>query len=262
MWFDGCNVIVSGGSSGIGLACVERFVQLGARVLNADRAPFSQDTLDRLGALAENVAWMEADLGMEADATRIVPHCMQTFGDVDVLVNNAAYVDHKGGDIGTTDIFEWRRQLDITLTGTFLLTRAAIESMRQKQRGAIVNVASIGGLLPFASSASYSIAKAAILQLTRSVAIDYGRYGIRCNAVAPGAIDTPTFASIKSVPEELADREERTALGRIGLPKEVAGVVTFLASDEASYVTGVTVPVDGGWSAFQWNPHLGPREKP
>jgi len=261
MIFDGYNVIVSGGSSGIGFACVQKFASLGACVLNADRAAFTQEALNNLGPSADRVAWVEADMGVESDVQRIVPHCSETFGDVDILVNNAAYVDHKGGSIGDTDSGEWRRQLDVTVTGTYLLSQAAIESMRRTKRGVIVNIASIGGILPFASAAAYSVAKASILQLTRAIAIDYGRLGIRCNAVAPGPIDTPTFASIKQIPAELADREARTAIGRIGLPREVATAVAFLASDDASFITGVTIPVDGGWSAYQWNPNLGPRDQ-
>jgi NAD(P)-dependent dehydrogenase (short-subunit alcohol dehydrogenase family) len=122
-----------------------------------------------------------------------------------------------------------------------------------------VNVASIGALRPFANALAYCTAKAAILQLTRSIAIDYGRSGIRCNAVCPGAIDTPAFSTIRSQPYELADREARTALGRIGTPEEVAAAVYFLASDEAAYITGTVLTVDGGWDASQWSDQLGPR---
>ena len=113
---------------------------------------------------------------------------------------------------------------------------------------------------PFGEGTAYCTAKAAVLQFTRSVAIDYGLRGIRCNAVCPGAIDTPTFGSIKNVPYELADREARTALGRIGQPEEIGAAVAFLASADASYVTGATLVVDGGWIASHWNPRLGPRK--
>jgi NAD(P)-dependent dehydrogenase (short-subunit alcohol dehydrogenase family) len=131
--------------------------------------------------------------------------------------------------------------------------------MIKRGGGAIVNTSSIGGINPFNQGAAYCTAKAAILQFTKSVAVDYGLQRIRCNAVCPGATDTPTFSIIKNVPYELADREARTALGRIGRPEEVAAAVAFLASDDASYITGAALVVDGGWIASHWNPRLGPR---
>ena len=258
MRFDARTVIVTGGSSGIGLACVRRFADLGANVLNADVRDFREQDRATLGP---SVSWIAADLGDTAVPQQIVDEALRRHGSLHVLVNNAAYVDHHGGGVETTSIQEWSRQIDVTLSGVFLLTKAAIPAMRACGGGAIVNVASIGGMLPFATAAAYSVAKAGMIQLTRSAAIDYGRDGIRCNAVAPGPIDTPTFSSIRGEAYELADREARTALGRIGKPEEVASVVAFLASQEASYVTGAVVAIDGGWSASQWNPLLGPRTK-
>lgn len=252
MRFDGKTVLVTGGSRGIGLACVQAFVRLGARVVNADIIPPD----DRDDA---NVVWCECDLGDQRLVRNVVAFCRAQAGAPEILVNNAAYVDHKGGALGETPLAEWQRQLDITLTGTFLLTTDVLGSMADRGGGSIVNIASIGGMLPFASSAAYSIAKAGILQMTRSVAIDYGRRGIRCNAVAPGPVDTVTFASIRQDAYELRDRESRTALGRIGRAEEIANAVVFLASDEASFITGAMLVVDGGWSASQWSPHLGPR---
>jgi len=176
-----------------------------------------------------------------------------------VLINNAAYTAHQGGALLETSMTEWQRQLEVTVSGTFAMSKACLPAMIEQGAGAIVNVGSIGGLSPFANTAAYCTAKAAVLQLTRSIAIDYGRHGIRCNAVCPGAIDTPAFSTIKSQPYELADREARTALGRIGRPEEIAAAVAFLASSEASYITGATLVVDGGWSVTQWSDRLGPR---
>lgn len=257
MRFEGKVVIVTGGSRGIGQACVQAFARLGARVLNVDVAP-TEAGKDREGS--ERILWHQADLGDPEAVKGIVPWCLERMGPPNVLVNNAAYVDHQGGALGETTLVEWQRQLDVTLTGTFLLTKDVLASMLEQRSGAIVNIASIGGELPFASAAAYCVAKAAMLQMTRSVAIDYGRAGIRCNAVAPGPIDTATFSSIKQDAYELHDRECRTALGRIGCAEEVANAAAFLASEEASFITGATLAVDGGWSAAQWTPHLGPRD--
>lgn len=256
MRFDNKTVIITGGSHGIGFACVQIFARLGANVLNVDVAP----TESEMQGDPARVVWCEADMGDQKSVHTILPYCKKQFGEPHILVNNAAYVDHKGGALGETPVTEWQRQLDVTLTGTFLLTNDVLASMVERGSGSIVNIASIGGLQPFASAAAYSIAKAGTLQMTRSVAIDYGRQGIRCNAIAPGPIDTATFSSIKQDAYELHDRECRTALGRIGRAEEVASAVAFLASEEASFITGATLVVDGGWSAAQWTPHLGPRD--
>jgi NAD(P)-dependent dehydrogenase (short-subunit alcohol dehydrogenase family) len=219
-------------------------------------------TADRevLDAIADGrVISTEADLGDTSTPAEVVQRTLTRWGRLDVLVNNAAYTAHRGGALLETTDQEWQRQMDVTLRGTFGMCRAAVPAMLEGGKGSIVNVSSIGALRPFANTLAYCTAKAAILQLTRSIAIDYGRNGIRCNAVCPGAIDTPAFSTIRSQLLELADREARTALGRIGTPEEVAAAVYFLVSDEAAYITGTTLTVDGGWDASQWNDQLGPR---
>jgi NAD(P)-dependent dehydrogenase (short-subunit alcohol dehydrogenase family) len=205
---------------------------------------------------------MKADLGDKRAPGKIVERACSLWGRVDILLNNAAYTDHMGGAVLQTTTEEWQRHIDISLTGVFLLTKACIPEMIKRGSGAIVNTSSIGGLSPFGESMAYSTVKAAILQFTRSVAIDYGAQRIRCNAICPGPVDTATFRVVKDSPYELADREARTALGRIAQPEEIAAAVAFLASDEASYVTGATLVIDGGWSPSQWNPRLGPRGLP
>jgi len=252
-------VVITAGSFGIGRACVEMMLQEGAFVHNLDRArPALEDA--RTYRQGDREFWIEADLGDGKVPDRAVQQVLSAHGRIDVLINNAAYTAHRGGALLQTDESEWQKQLDITVLGTVGMSKACLPAMIEQKSGSIVNMGSIGGIFPFANTVAYCAAKAAILQVTRSVAIDYGRQGIRCNAVCPGAIDTPTFRSIKEDSYELADREARIALGRIGRPEEIASVVAFLASSDASYITGTTVVVDGGWSVTQWSDRLGPRD--
>ena len=262
MRFQNKIVILTAGSSGIGLACAHRFASEGAKVLNADIRGPTKEAEAKFQNLPGEWRWIEADLGDPESPDRIVTQAVSLWGGVDILVNNAAYISDQSGAALEASLEQWQRQFDITVTGTFLMTKRCIPEMVKRGGGAVVNTSSIGGLNPFGQGAAYCTAKAAILQFTRSVAIDYGLQGIRSNAVCPGATDTPTFSIIKNVPYELADRESRTALGRIGRPEEVAAAVAFLASDDASYITGSTLVVDGGWSVSQWNPRLGPRGLP
>jgi NAD(P)-dependent dehydrogenase (short-subunit alcohol dehydrogenase family) len=252
--------IVTAASSGIGFGCAHRLASEGAKVLNADLRKPSDEIEQRFRDLPGEWKWIEADLGDREAPARVVSRALELWGGVDVLVNNAAYINDQSGALLQTDLDQWDRQFAITVTGTFLMTKLCVPEMIKRGGGSIVNISSIGGINPFGEGTAYCTAKAAVLQFTRSVAIDYGLKGIRCNAVCPGAIDTPTFGSIKNVPYELADREARTALGRIGQPEEIGAAVAFLASADASYVTGSTLVVDGGWVASHWNPRLGPRK--
>ncbi|MDX2167853.1 MAG: SDR family oxidoreductase [Deltaproteobacteria bacterium] len=243
---DGAVALITGGASGIGAATARRLVAEGARVVIADRdGDGARQLAAELGAAARAVA---GDITRAADAAAMVAAAHAAFGRLDIVHNNAA--SGLPGRIGDLDPAAWERTVAVNLSGHFLVTRAALPGMLAQRRGVFVNMATGAAVLVEEGLGAYAAAKAGVVALTRQVAVEYGRHGIRANCICPGAVATPpTLAFIAAVEGVGARMAAANPLRRIGTPDELAAVVAFLASDESAFVTGATLMVDGGASA-------------
>jgi NAD(P)-dependent dehydrogenase (short-subunit alcohol dehydrogenase family) len=240
------TAIIPGGAGGIGAAVARRLAAEGATVAVLDVDAGAGEAL--AADLAHSRAMFLATDVSDADAVDgAVGRVAAELGPPTVLVNCAAWL-HDFAAVADTTPEQWERSLGVTLRGTYLSCRAVLPHMVAAGRGSVVNVASVGAQVVFPRHAAYASAKAAVVQLTRSIAVDYGPHGIRANALLPGAIRTPHLdADIADEPDRRR-REAMTVLGRFGEPKEMAAAVAFLASDDASYITGAALVADGGWT--------------
>jgi NAD(P)-dependent dehydrogenase (short-subunit alcohol dehydrogenase family) len=252
MRLEGKVAIVTGGGAGIGQAVAEVFAEEGAKVVIADiDEKAAQETAGAIQSKGGVVRLVHADISREADARSISDLAVKAFGKVDVLVNNAATFVLKGFE---ATVEQWQLSLGVNVVGTALVTKYAVEPMKASGGGAIVNLASISSLVAQPNFFAYSSTKAAILQMTRNMAMDLAPFKIRVNCVCPGTILTAaSYRHMKSVgmtfDEFNAEEGAKTFLKRVGQPREVAYPVLFLASDEASYITGTSLIIDGGLTA-------------
>jgi NAD(P)-dependent dehydrogenase (short-subunit alcohol dehydrogenase family) len=250
---DGKIAIVTGAATGIGRAVAVRFAREGASLVLATSrnlaglARVADELRDSEGG--GEVVTVQADVAREAEVAAMVRAAVDRFGRLDVLVNNAAYV-HAASPADRLAEAEWDRTIDVGLKGVFLGARHAVPAMlRTAGGGAIVNVSSVNSLIHAPGLPAYSAAKGGVDALTRQLALEYGPRGVRVNAVNPGLIAVETVrAALDADPVEARLAAQCYPLDRVGEPDEVAAAAAFLASDEASFITGVTLPVDGGLS--------------
>ena len=238
---------VTGAGTGIGAATALRLAQEGATVVICGRrqAPLDE-VVAQIKAAGGKAEAVQADVSDEAGFTAAIEAAAQRHGKLDVLVNNA--MAYSWGSIEDTSTADWHSNFSTSVDGTFWGTRAAMKLMKANG-GAIINVSSICGLLGTAQMSGYSAAKAAILNFSRAAAAEGAAQGIRVNVVIPAVVETPATAGMLSDAASRQNTEKLIPMGRVGQPEELAHAILFLASDEASYITGAALPVDGGRSA-------------
>ncbi|MFN8525584.1 MAG: SDR family oxidoreductase [Chloroflexota bacterium] len=250
---DGRVGLVTGAGSGIGRATSLELARQGARVVVADVSEDGgRETVDAIEKAGGDAIFVRANVVDEAEVKRMVEASVAAFGRLDCAFNNAGIGGVSGGGPYATHEYPeaaWAQIVAINLTGVFLCLKHELAQMRQQGGGAIVNTASIAGLTG-GFGAAYTAAKHGVIGLTRNAALEYAQQGIRVNAVCPGPVETPLLArGLAAVPGREARWRELDPMGRFGSAEEIAAVVAWLFSDAASYVTGVAMPVDGGWTA-------------
>jgi NAD(P)-dependent dehydrogenase (short-subunit alcohol dehydrogenase family) len=245
MRFSNRVVLITGGNRGIGLAAARLFAKEGAKVMlfARDQAKGKSEA-----ETIPNAGFIQGDVTKAEDCQRAVEETVRSFGGLDILVNCAGII-YRNRTVEQTLEDEWDATFDVNVKGTFLMCKYAMPALRERN-GCIVNMSSYVGLVGFRGAAAYAASKAAIINLTRSMALDHAREGVRVNAVCPGSVDTEmihaAWEKFGDVDEARRLWAEKHPMGRIAQPDEVAQAILFLASDEASFITGTALAVDGG----------------
>jgi glucose 1-dehydrogenase len=251
------NVLVTGATSGIGQAIAVRFAQEGANVaLNYRKSPEDvEDTQALIDQVCDQVKGcgardlpVHADVSKEADIVEMVSTVIETFGGLDILVNNAGIQTEGAAHAIDTETFD--RILTVNLRGAYLCAREALKHFLTQNSGIIINISSVHEVIPRPQYVAYSVSKGGMGNLTKTLALEYASQGIRVNGVGPGATITPINQGWTEDPEQKAEVESHIPMGRAGTSEEMAAAVAFLASDEAAYITGQTLFIDGGLTLY------------
>ena len=253
---DGKVALITGGASGMGMVAARLFADEGARVVLTDVADDAGETVAKeIESAGGEAAYVHADVSSESDAEAMVALAVRRFGGLHVLYNNAGVMLPADGSVHATDASVWDTTLAINVKGVAYGCKFGIPAMLDSGGGSIVNVASFVAWLGAATSqTAYTASKGAVLAMTREIAVEYARKGIRCNALCPGPIDTPLLAELLSDPERRRRRFVHIPMGRLGRAEELAKAALFLAGDESSFMTGASLIVDGGITAAYVTP--------
>ncbi|MEM9104566.1 MAG: SDR family oxidoreductase [Pseudomonadota bacterium] len=236
------TAVVTGAARGIGLATTKQLLAEGHRVAMVDR---DSEALNDASAFLENVLPLDFDVSVPDQVDAMVEQTLAAFGRIDALVNNAGVADF--GPIENTDLERWRQVMATNLDGVFLCSQAVVPALKES-RGCIVNIASISGLRASTLRVAYGTSKAGVMHLTQQYAVELGEFGIRVNCIAPGPVRTKLAMAVHT--QEIIDAyHDAIPLNRYGSEDEIASVIVFLCSDKASYVTGQTISVDGGFDS-------------
>ena len=239
------TAIITGGGSGIGLATARAFCKEGAKVILFGRR--KEKLVAAANELGDSVLFVQGDMTKNDDLDKLINKTLNNFKGIDILVNSAGLFN--GAPLHKISDSQWDEMMDINIRSVFQLTRRVLPTMMAQNSGSIVHISSILGLIAVPEVAAYNVSKGALNQFSRSIAVEYGSYGIRSNSICPGLIETDMTADLMKDASLMQEWSKEYPIGRFGKPEDVASACLFLASDESSFITGTVLPVDGGFTA-------------